>query len=237
MTHWRSYASNNNIIHYICVTAGAEHHQEGAGVWERYANTTQLNYETYKNATNAMYKNTAMYTNVTQLEYEIYEIYKMYEMYEIYERYEEVWDRWKVSESVRFSQWSQNPAIKPEICLPGVTAETVWQQKHRGAYIGSSTLRKIEQHLIPTSFSSDTFDSWWPCSAETLPVTPNGLHPRWLDLWQSQLFRPPSHDCSWHVRTGGYQLSTIQVQWQSEWRVVSHQRYKCENDLCGQWPV
>ena len=28
---------------------------------------------------------------------------RMYEMYKMYETYEEVWDRWKVSESVRFS--------------------------------------------------------------------------------------------------------------------------------------
>ena len=28
-----------------------------------------------------------------------------------YEIYEEVQDRWKVSESVRFSQWSQQPAV------------------------------------------------------------------------------------------------------------------------------
>ena len=48
--------------------------------------------------------------------------------------------------------------------------------------------------------------------ADALPVTPDGLHPRWLDLQQSQLLRPPGYDCLWRVRTGGCQLSTIRVQ-------------------------
>ena len=75
-----------------------------------------------------------------------------------------------------------------------------WYKERRGACIGSSTPLKIEQHHIPTSLSSDTFDSQWPYSAEALPVTPNGPHLRWLDLCQSQLLRPPSYGCSWHGR-------------------------------------
>ena len=35
----------------------------------------------------------------------------------------------------------------------------------------------------------------------------------------------------------GRQLSTIWVRSQPEWRVVSHRRYKCENDRCGRWLV
>ena len=52
-----------------------------------------------------------------------------------------------------------------------------WCKERRGACIGSSTPLKIEQHLIPTSLSSNTFNSRWPCSAEVLLVTPDGLHP------------------------------------------------------------
>ena len=42
---------------------------------------------------------------------EIYLIYEIYEMYEMYKMYEEVRDRWKVSKSVRFLQWSQKTAV------------------------------------------------------------------------------------------------------------------------------
>ena len=79
-------------------------------------------------------------------------MYEMYEMYEMYKMYKEVRDRWKVSESVRFSQWSQKPAVSRR------SVSLVWQQKHRGACIGSSTPLRTEQHLIPTSLSSDIFN-------------------------------------------------------------------------------
>ena len=45
----------------------------------------------------------------------------------------------------------------------------------------------------------NSFDSQYPCSAEVLPVTPDGLHPRWLDLQQSQLFRSLSYNFSWRA--------------------------------------
>ena len=41
----------------------------------------------------------------------MYKMYEIYEIYEMYKRYEEVQDRWKISESVWFSQWSQKPAV------------------------------------------------------------------------------------------------------------------------------
>ena len=101
------------------------------------------------------------------------------------------------------------------------------------------------------SLSSDTFNPQYPYSAKTLSVTPNDLHPPWLDLWQSQLLRPPSYGCSWHAQASGCQRCKINYQQkdQPDGRLASYQQYKCENDLCdcslnqclddlcGRWPV
>ena len=61
---------------------------------------------------------------------------------------------------------------------------------------------------------------------EALLVTPNGLHPRWFDLRQRQLLRPSSYGGSRHAMTSDCQRCA-----------ANHQQYKCEDDLCGQWPV
>ena len=86
----------------------------------------------------------------------------------MYKMYEEGMRKYETEEGIRVS-----------LVLNGARSRQVagdlspWRRKRRGACIGSSTPLKTEQHLIPTSLSSDTFDSRWPHSAEALqsPLT------------------------------------------------------------------
>ena len=91
----------------------------------------------------------------------------------MYEMYEEGMRKYETEEGIRVS-----------LVFNGARSRQVagdlspWRRERRGACIGSltigsSTPLKTEQHLIPTSLSSDTFDSRWPHSAEVLrsPLT------------------------------------------------------------------
>ena len=44
-------------------------------------------------------------------------------------------------------------------------------------------------------------------------VRPSQARPFQASPCEHHLLRPPSHDCLWRVRTGGYQLWTIQPTW------------------------
>ena len=98
-------------------------------------------------------------------------MYKIYEMYEMYKKYE--------TDERYLSQYGFHNGARSRQLAGDLSP---WCKERRGAYIGSLTPLKIEQHLIPTSLSSNTFDSRWPCSVEALPVTSNGFHPQWLAL-------------------------------------------------------
>ena len=75
--------------------------------------------------------------------------------------------------------------------------EDIRKYRTNGKYPTPYPNQSLFWYLRPTMAS--------PCSAEALPVTSNGLHLWWPDLWQSQLFRPLSHSCSWRARTSGCQ--------------------------------
>ena len=149
-----SYAPGNNIDSWrLRVTAGAKHHQEEARIWEGY--------EIDENATKC-------YKNATQLKFwDIREHYKYY----IQERYKGYENATRCTKCVR-KVWgsTRQKGIQVSLAFNGTRSRQVaenlfpWRREHRGACIGSltigsSTSLKTEQHLIPTSLFSDTFDS------------------------------------------------------------------------------
>ena len=116
----------------------------------------------------------------------------------------------------------------------------------RGRYTRTLLCIRTLQKLDPSKFYNES--------------TISSDYTRWLNLSKLrhlQLLGPPSHNCLWRVQTGGYQLSTIwptwvkgcqlstirltwvkdcqlltiRVQWRSEWRVISYQQYKYNDDL------
>ena len=76
----------------------------------------------------------------------------MYEMYEMYKMYEEGMRKYETDGRYPSQYGFHNGARSRQ--LDGDLSP--WCKKRRGACIGSSTPLKTEQHLIPTSFPSDT---------------------------------------------------------------------------------
>ena len=84
-------------------------------------------------------------------------------------------------------------------------------KERREACIGSLISLKIEQPLIPTSCSSNTFDPWWLSLAAQKYFGPSldNLYPQWLDLWQSQIFCSPRYKFLWCAQIKVFHLCII----------------------------